>query len=203
MDVARMSAVVNRLSVVLSTPVGVEIVMSSAIPAGAGTRPGAGSQAYDLTGLAMGDALGKVTDWMPEYAWSLDDGVYHLRPRAANPVSHALDIRVDRFAGRFDDVRMAATAIRDLIDRSLPTRSPVTGTGSPVLSANPGPDMQKAVAFDATNVSLRQLLDTFATQHGRLSWMMEARRQTNGLNALLLRIQTFDGVTLNLSPIVR
>jgi hypothetical protein len=190
----------------LSVSVGSEIFVAPPSPiTTAGARPGPSSQAYDLTGLAMADALGKLTEWMPEYAWTLNDGVYHLRPRGANAASQALDLQVDRFAGRHEDVAAAVGAIRDLIDRAVtrtagaPGQQMITSMVTPAATA----DMKKAVTFDLAKVTVRQVLDALVTQHGRLSWTIEARRSANGATALSLRVHSFDGSTINAPTIMR
>jgi hypothetical protein len=205
MDVYRMSTLLARLSTVLSASVGSEIVIDSPITATtAGGRPGPSSQAYDLTGLSLAAALSKVTEWMPEYAWTLDAGVHHLRPRAQNPVSQILDMKVDRFAGRYEDVRSAVLAVLDVIDKTVPGGPPAGRTViNSMTTPAPTEDMKKSTVFDLTGVTIRQLLDSLVTQHGRLSWTMEARRSGTGSTALQLRVYSFDGSTINAPPIVR
>lgn len=162
------------------------------------------ARAYDLTGLTMPEALTKLAEWNLEYAWTEDNGVYHIRPRAVHAASQALDARVDRFANRYNDVPSAALAIRDLIDRLTAPRPPSpTVITSWVSSGSRTPDMQKPLTLDLSNLTVRQLLDAMVTEHGRLSWTFETRSQANGVSTWQLRIHSFDGSTSSPPPIVR
>ena len=193
----------SRLSTALSVPAGVEVLSGLSSVSDASVSPSA--QAYDLTGLSMSQALAKLVEWMPNYAWTFDNGVYHVRPRAESLINRALDINVDRFSGKYADVRGAVNAIRDLIDARLPRAAPPpTVIGSLVASlGSSSSDLAKPIALDLTNVTVRQILDALVTQHGRLSWIVDARTEANGSATWRLRVESFGGGAVDALPIVR
>jgi len=159
------------------TPIGVEVVTpyESGVPANQPAR----TQTYNLTGLTVDQMLDKIVEFMPGYAWQKDNGVYHLRPKAAaKPASLPFDRRVESFTQQFTDVRTAMYGVLGLLDprrAAMGTTINVSGGivnvigGSPIADRN-AQYTDRPIAVDLKGATIREILDAMMLKHGDMWW---------------------------------
>jgi hypothetical protein len=188
----------DRLSMATRTPVGIETI--SPLPPGLPPPPTSPSSAYyDLTGLTMQEALDKLTAFLPEYSWSLDDGIHHIRPRSlAQARNLPLDKPVDRFSRSFANVQAALTGVREIfqtplgagVGMAMGLSGSSSGFGTP---ERVNESRERPISVDLTNVTVRQILDAIVRRHGDISWTVEYVDANGTYPQFQLHFTGFDG----------
>jgi hypothetical protein len=144
----------------------------------------------DLTGLTMDETLAKVQAFAPDYLASLDDGVYHVRPREPQPdTTPWLALTVERFDGRFAGLREALVAVAAL------GRPDADARPAPVVGGRP-PAADGPIGISLGHVTVRDVLDELARRSDAVQWVVEQRIATSGPRVLL--VMAGDGWSLGL-----
>jgi hypothetical protein len=159
-----------------------------------GTPVGRSPASLDLTGLTIEEALSIVEALTPDYVTSVDNGVYHVRPRADQRDSTPwLTRRVERFDRAFDSLQQAMSDVAALAW----SWQPPAGQRPPV-SGRPPPAPTRLV-LSLAGVTVRDILDEIALQSGAAQWVVEQRVASSGP---LVRL-TFLGDGWSLTTTVR
>jgi hypothetical protein len=192
----RVGLALSQIARSTATPMGVEHVYPQTIGL---SRPG--SEYYDLTGLSVDEAIEKVLAFAPEYVLSTDRGIRHVRARAvaADPSSW-LNRRVAKFEQHFDNLRDAHQMVAGLALVSPrggvpPPTGPIVAPSSDALRER----LATSITISLTDVTIREVLDEIARQHGRLMWSVEHRQSGGAPAGLTLTFAGFDGWSISTS----
>jgi len=159
--------------------------------------------------------LDKIVEFMPDYAWQKDNGVYHIRPRAlAKPGSLPFDRRIEAFTQQFPDVRTAMSGVLALLDpRRAAMLSSITFVGNAgivggVVGGSPIVDRNAAytnrpIAVDVKGATIREILDAMMLQHGDLWWLANYTDANGTYPQVTLEFVGFDGWTFGSSAAIR
>jgi hypothetical protein len=138
----------------------------------------------------MDETLAKVQAFAPDYLASLDDGVYHVRPREPQPdTTPWLALTVERFDGRFAGLREALVAVAAL------GRPDADARPAPVVGGRP-PAADGPIGISLGHVTVRDVLDELARRSDAVQWVVEQRIATSGPRVLL--VMAGDGWSLGL-----
>jgi hypothetical protein len=156
---------------------------------------------YNLAGLSLADTFDKVLSSLPDYAWSLDQGVYHVEPRALKAAADsALNRRVDHVDAQVGTVNDAAALVMGLIDRRpAQTRMP-SGPNPPDAVRSV---MNRTLRIVVERGRVRDVLDQIALQHGALSWTVVLSDPTGSTGMFQIVFRGFDGWGLSMATAIR
>jgi hypothetical protein len=143
---------------------------------------------YDFTGLSGPDALDRLVMLAPELTWSRDGEIYRVRSRA---IAEAADLPLDRRIPAIDRQLQTMSDIfhlvGDLMDPGVAARMdqpagrpPTTVTMSVGGLIGPSSPNDRLVTLRMKDVTVRQILDEIARQHGGINWAVRYL-ETNGL----------------------
>jgi hypothetical protein len=192
--------VAGRIGAAARKTFGIEVVGSAQPPAPPPTGP---RQAYDLSGLSIPDALNKIVEFMPAYAWSADGDVIHIRPTGAEAAhTHLLDTRVPKVAGRFESLQAALSAVIGLIQQRPPTMPPPGRFPPAGWSDETKRLVLRPTEVDLRDVTIRQVLDAIARSHGAMSWAVVYRGSPDRLQSLGVTFIGFEQWSLGSSATV-
>ncbi len=185
-------AIVNRV------PMGWEVVEPRDAPRGS-PNPDPGGKFYDLTGLSIEAALDKIVSLMPEYMWSKDAGVYHVRPKSfQGRASVALNRPVDKLDAAPSSVAAALAVVHGIFDAAYVFR----GAGSTA------PDRFKDIMNKPTTIALqtvwaRDVLDEIVLQNGGSAWPRGTETPQPGTPASSSSFRGFDGWNVQMPAQIR
>jgi hypothetical protein len=194
-----MTGALHRLSRINGAQFGIELLQAAVDPATQrAVQPGRNQ--YDLTGLPTNAVLDRLTRFLPDYTWSESRGVYHVRAQALQGRSNlALDRIVPTFFGTFANVNEALAAVHRLFDPTFPPRA----DAFPNANAETRAALTKVFSVSLTNVTVREILDEMAHQHGSLSWQAQYRDTAGGYPGMVLRFTGPPAWGVSMSAVVR
>jgi hypothetical protein len=184
---AGLRSVLSGLGISNHVPFGWEVIEPPGAPVSGNPSPG--GDFYDLTGLAIPQALDKLVGFLPAYTWTLDAGVYHVRPKSFQQNrAVALNRRVDRVEMSVTNVDSALAEVHRLLDPGFAIR-PSDRTIPDRLKGI----IDKPMAISLRDVAVRDVLDEIVRQNGNASWRAVYADASGAYPQLLLEILGFDG----------
>ena len=195
-------AVLTQISARSRSPFALEIVLGSGgvvsrtAQATVPNRPG--EFVYDLTGLAVEEAMRKVADLTAAgnsrvipYEWSFDGGVHHFRPRQfRNNTGVALNRRIAHFEANPTDVHAALMDVHRVFQPQYPSRPTQAPQRMPERLRHL---FERPLTIALDNTTVRGILDEMVRQHGATSWLAEYSDVTGSYKGLRLSFIGFDG----------
>lgn len=148
---------------------------------------GPSASELDTAGRSVGDILNDILTREPRYGIANDEGVIHLRPRAAvADASNVLNQPIARFEMTNVSLTHTLTEVRFAVQPELQRGGSMGGSMVPsALGAR-----RFSVRIQAT--SLRGVLDAIVKAHGAASWSVTYRLD-NGQLLAQVSFHTFDG----------
>ncbi len=179
----RLVRALQTLAVRSRTPMGIEVVIGRN---DGGAAPG--QQSYDLSGLTLNQALDAIVRQQPEYTWSVEKGVTHVRPgRFVNNSLVALNREVATFGLAVTDLREALIRVHKIFDPGH--RLPPASRARPEHVRS---FLERPIAVAGSRVTVRAILDGIALQHGAMAWLAEYQDVSGGYPGLKLTFFGFD-----------
>ncbi|MFN7982430.1 MAG: hypothetical protein U0Q11_11275 [Vicinamibacterales bacterium] len=153
-------------------------------------QPGPIAPGVDTPGRTVADILNDIVAREPRYVYTSDDGVIHVRPKAAvlDP-SNVLNQAVTRF-----DIDRASLveALREVRFAAQPE---LRGRGSSAGSMTPSTLGQRTFSVRAQSTTVRGVLDAVVKAHGAASWSVTY--SGNGARDFQFTFHTFDGWSIS------
>jgi len=190
----------ENLSIARRAALGIEVVTgptSPNAPRDQTSLPHApGGARYDLTPLAIGPALAKLSDvkvasLVSAYGWQRDGDVYDVAPvRFADKAGVALNRRVAAFDLTVKSVPEALQDVHRIFDPKFVLRA----------LAHPGheperlrPLIERPMEIRRSGATVRDILNEIVRQHGAMSWMVEYADAGGSYRGMRLSFLGFDG----------
>ena len=137
-------------------------------------------KSIDLTVMPLGLALETLCSYdvigaARKYEWSVDGGMYTVRPTVFNRnPSVALSRVVGEFSWHFDNVAEILSSVHRVFDKSYPSPQP---THEPERLRSL---VEMSIDLKLASVTVRQILNAAASQHGSMSWIAEYADASGG-----------------------
>ena len=163
--------------------------LTTSMPPGYGLSFSPATASYDLSGFSAREALDKIVELAPDFAWQQDGDVYRLK---SSSLARAKDLPLDRRIGRYERTLETLSAVVEAMrifyappatatggrGRGLPggvvggvvagIQAPsmvIGGVGFPSVS-----ERDRTIEVKLADATVRQFLDEVARLYGNLSW---------------------------------
>jgi hypothetical protein len=152
---------------------------------------------YNVAGLSPADALTRILETMPDYAWHDDHGTYHVAPRALT--ASVLDRPVDHVDRDIHNINEAAALVLSLVDGKPLNIRPL----SPNMPERARALEERPFHVTVDQGTVRDVLDAIARQHGALFWFVVLSDASGTIGRFELDLQGFDGWAAAFSTDIR
>jgi hypothetical protein len=150
-------------------------------------QPAPTKSSVETGGHTIAEILNEIVARQPRYAWTLDDGVIHLRPKAsaADP-GNILNREVEEFAVDQATLQQALQEVHFTLRPGL--------RGGGIVGSGPAPSTLGLRHFSVRlrSSTVQGVLDAIVKAHGASSWSL-TYTGTEGARQYRITFHTFDG----------